>query len=100
MKIRRIVDESLLEEVRRLPCLAHACQDPRVALEAIGEGVTRSHPHHVVSRGAGGDDVASNVMPLCPACHQEVHTIGMRAMREKYPIIDAWMAAVEAERGA
>lgn len=29
--------------------------------------------HHVVPRAAGGTDEASNAIPLCPNCHDEVH---------------------------
>lgn len=28
--------------------------------------------HHVVSRGALGDDVAANLVPLCRDCHRDV----------------------------
>ncbi len=28
--------------------------------------------HHLVSRQDGGDDLADNIVPLCPACHRYV----------------------------
>ena len=31
------------------------------------------HAHHVVSRGAGGDDLESNLVCLCAICHTKAH---------------------------
>ena len=28
--------------------------------------------HHIVARDLGGDDVADNIVPLCPDCHHDV----------------------------
>lgn len=30
------------------------------------------HLHHLVTRQDGGDDVAENIVPLCPVCHDGV----------------------------
>jgi hypothetical protein len=38
---------------------------------------------HVVSRGAGGPDVA-NTVPLCTRHHREQHTIGIRSFETRY----------------
>lgn len=32
------------------------------------------HPHHLQTRGAGGDDDLTNLITLCPAHHDLVHT--------------------------
>jgi hypothetical protein len=33
--------------------------------------------HHLVSRQDGGDDVADNIVPLCPKCHEKVTARGL-----------------------
>lgn len=37
--------------------------------------------HHLVSRAALGDDVAENLVPLCPGCHAAVTTRAPGALR-------------------
>jgi hypothetical protein len=76
VKKKRLVDLDLLETVRSLPCLA--C------------GRTPSEAHHVTTRGAGGDDLAENLMPLCTWHHQEWH-MGIRKMLERYPSVLYWL---------
>lgn len=78
MKSQRIVDEELLETVRGLACMC--CQAP-----------PRSHPHHLRSRGAGGDDVAENVVALCFDHHREIHQRGIDAMATRYPLFRTWL---------
>lgn len=90
----RIVNEKLLRAVARLPCLA--CPQPsREAFQAIVDDLDHapriSDPHHVTTRGAGGGDVAENVMPLCPKHHQEYHRRGGREMADRYPRVLAWL---------
>ena len=36
--------------------------------------------HHLVSRAQGGDDVADNIVPLCPECH------GLVTRRDQYAL--------------
>lgn len=86
----RIIDLKLLEQVRKLPCLACASYKPNDALESIHDGTARSHAHHVRTRGAGGDDVPENLLPLCHEHHMEIHRIGNSGMRKRYKVIDAW----------
>ena len=43
-----------------------------------------SHPHHVVSRGAGGE--ARHQVPLCYLCHNELHTKGRQWMESTYGV--------------
>ena len=33
-------------------------------------------PHHILSRGAGGTDDASNLLSLCAHCHRSYHNDG------------------------
>lgn len=42
--------------------------------------------HHLISRAALGDDVADNIVPLCPDCHAEVtqrHRSALRALQQR-----------------
>ncbi len=63
----RIINEKLLERMRRSP-----------RCEWCGKAGIRLHPHHVVSRGAGGSDFVLNLIALCPVftgnnCHGLFH---------------------------
>lgn len=78
VKKERIVDLELLETVRNLPCMA--CQKS-----------PRSHPHHIKTVKSGGDDVAENVVALCPAHHVEIHSKGIDHMANKYPLFFDWL---------
>lgn len=73
----RVVDEELLETVRNLPCL-HC-------------GVTPVDPHHVTSVKAGGDDVATNILPVCRAAHILWHQKGPGYMIDNFPAIRYWL---------
>ena len=53
----------------------------------------RAEPHHVVSVGAGGDDIG-NVVPLCRPCHREVHDNG-REWFERIRDVDLMALAFE-----
>ena len=37
-------------------------------------GLNQLQVHHVKRRSALGDDTAENLVALCPACHQAIHT--------------------------
>jgi len=58
------------EYIRTLPCAA--CHKPGP-----------SDPHHVKSRGAGGNDEA-NLIPLCRVHHTEIHQIGKKTFADKW----------------
>lgn len=77
-KIKRIIDEELLDVVRSLPCVA--CNKP-----------PPNHAHHLFSKGSGGDDVASNIISLCFSDHREIHDHGLTAMADKYPSVRYWL---------
>jgi hypothetical protein len=80
VKPARIVDEELLAFVRTIPCLA--C------------GVTPSHAHHVTTKGAGGGDTVSNLMPLCWKHHSEWHLSFVKFI-PKYPVVRSWLELAE-----
>ena len=35
---------------------------------------TNNEPHHIITRGAGGPDIAENLIQLCPSCHTKAHS--------------------------
>jgi hypothetical protein len=74
---------SLIELIRTLPCLA--C------------GITPCDAHHVKTRGAGGQDTADNLMPLCREHHTLLHTIGYGRMTKKFPVIRNWLELANRE---
>ncbi len=93
MKPKRIKNTKLLDEVRSIPCLA-CCSialKSGVNVNDLLESAVRSHAHHVISVGAGGDDVAGNLMSLCSRHHREIHQVGRRAMSELYPVVADWL---------
>ena len=47
--------------------------------------------HHIKSRGSGGTDEVHNLMPLCLADHNRVHSIGLRAFAEHRPDVMKWL---------
>ena len=48
--------------------------------------------HHVRSKGAAGDDVDHNLMPLCfQPCHGEVHQMGLVRFALVYPHVKKWL---------
>ena len=49
------------------PC--RACLDPA----SNGRIYGRVQFHHVIPRDWHGDDVADNIVPLCPSCHALIH---------------------------
>lgn len=66
----QIKNPQLLESYRGKLCLV--C----LSLETTG--------HHIKTRGAGGDDCETNLMPLCFQHHREVHDKGMVEFAGKY----------------
>jgi hypothetical protein len=68
-----------LETVRGLPCLC--CRR------------SPCDPHHVTTRGAGGDDVAENLMPLCSEHHRLWHQKGPVYLFTTFPAVRFWLEA-------
>lgn len=86
-KPKRTTDAKLLEVVRRLPCMG--CVTGPV--DPTPSEKPRSHPHHVISRGAGGPDVPENLLPLCAGHHQRVHAIGLTSFAAEKPLVKGWL---------
>lgn len=65
----------------------------RWILDNIEAAPRISDPHHVTTRGAGGDDVETNVMPLCRRHHDEVEAPfkGYSYMIPRYPALRDWL---------
>jgi len=51
------------------------------------------HAHHVRTKAAGGD--YSDLVPLCPTHHMEVHNSGVKTFHDKHPAVNL---TEEAER--
>jgi len=73
----RKVDKELLRHIRTKRCIVCQALDP--------------DPHHVKSKKSGGDDIDSNLMPLCRREHQEIHRIGINRFITKYPAAKYWL---------
>jgi len=78
----RIEDRALLDSVMLQPCAACGRKPP-------------SDPHHLTTRGAGGDDTVENVVPLCRFHHTEYHKSGPGRMIEKYASFKLWLEKME-----
>lgn len=78
-KSKRIIDPKLLERKRKQPCV-------------ICRSCGGSDPHHVKSKGSGGDDLDTNVISLCRKHHTEIHAIGMNRFSEKYVEVSVWLS--------
>ncbi len=73
-KPKRERDETALEIVRELPCAACGKSGPSV-------------PHHPTTGGMGTKCADNLTIPLCAACHREVHDSGKRTFNDKYPAL-------------
>jgi 5-methylcytosine-specific restriction endonuclease McrA len=76
-KSKRIVNKTLIQVISKSACVV--CGKHGVDV------------HHVKSKKSGGDDVYSNLMPLCREHHQEVHKIGLSKFSDKYPRARNWL---------
>lgn len=81
-KRNRVQNRDLLDRVAQQPCAACGC---RPQFNGAND------PHHITSVKSGGDDVESNVMPLCRRHHTEWHQIGPSRMMDKYFGIERWL---------
>jgi hypothetical protein len=58
-------------------------------------------PHHIRTRGAGGDDDAANLLSLCADCHRRIHSLGGRRFAFLYPALRGKLSgAIERPRRA
>lgn len=84
-KPKRVKNKALIKEVMTQRC---AAAGPVMHEACMGEVCA----HHVTGVGAGGQDVRSNLMPLCVKHHvPSIHDLGNRWMCEKYPSVRAWL---------
>ncbi len=96
-KPARVEDPELLHLISRLPCVACAkpgrLEDLDWVLHNLDRAPRISDPHHLTSKGAGGDDKADNVMPLCRDHHNEVEAPnrGLTWMLTRYPAMRDWL---------
>ena len=60
-KFARVINQETIEACKRPNC------------EICGR-MTNNEPHHIISRGAGGPDIAENLIQLCPICHTKAHS--------------------------
>lgn len=74
-KPKRTINKELLLEYRSKPC--HISDG-----DCFGDVCA----HHLKSRGAGGGDVLSNLLPLCVYHHNLIHKIGTYTFCLKYDI--------------
>ena len=44
-------------------------------------------PHHIRTRGAGGDDDPRNLLALCTTHHTEIHQVGSAEFCGRYPVV-------------
>lgn len=65
---KRIQDSSAIETVRTKHC---EYSDPETGERC--KNPVFGGPHHIKSRGAGGDDIRENLISLCAECHQKAH---------------------------
>lgn len=73
-KKKRVKNRKLMDSFHEMKCLA--C------------GFPGSDPAHVKTRGSGGDDIESNIIPLCRICHSYQHRIGWFRFFIKYPHVE------------
>ena len=69
--MKRIVNKLLLNSYHDEPCTVCKKEYGTVA-------------HHIKTKGSGGHDVESNLMPLCVSHHDEVHKKGLNYFADKY----------------
>lgn len=97
-KQSRVIDKEFLAVVSRLPCICCASLLDEFRCE-VGDfsldWPVISDPDHVTTRGAGGGDTPTNVMPLCRKHHTERHMIGIGSMISKYPAYKTWLQLAE-----
>jgi len=71
---KRIINKYLLGMIANLQCCA--CDNQ----------TTKTDPHHLTHRGAGGGDVEDNLVPLCRKCHSELHQVGLGKFIDNHPV--------------
>ena len=70
--------KSSLDLIRNLACLVCRNSAP-------------NDPHHIKTKGSGGSDSLTNLMPLCRLHHSEIHTMGLTSFAKKYINVKVWL---------
>jgi hypothetical protein len=65
------------EKIQSLPCMVCG----RYEVDA----------HHIPSRGAGGQDKLTDMVPLCRVHHQQIHKVGIMTMARRHEEIMSWL---------
>lgn len=79
LKTKRVENRHLLDTYHKMRC---------IVCSRYG-----SDPAHIKSKGAGGDDTAENILPLCRIHHSEQHSKGHIHMIKKYYSYDLALRA-------
>lgn len=45
------------------------------------------HVHHKTPQALGGTDAPSNLIELCPGCHDTLHNVAYKLMNQKYSVV-------------
>ena len=77
----RICDIEVINKIKKCPC----------AICGYGKGCDA---HHIKTRGAFGDDVEHNLLPLCRSCHIRVHAKGLLGFIEKHPSLRLYLRLI------
>lgn len=94
-KPQRIVNRKLLDSYQGQPC---AVLGPK---SDVGGRESAYHwgkidPHHIKTRGSGGDDVDENLANLCRWHHRCIHNDGIKTFIEKWHIDPSILKKLEA----
>jgi hypothetical protein len=82
-KQKRIVDKELIEQILDEQGCCLIGFDGRFG-KCFGNDRL---PHHIKSRGSGGDDVRGNIIRVCLHHHQEIHN-GLISKKLQYEILE------------
>ena len=69
--MKRLKSEENLQLIREMSCCVCGAEN-------------MSDAHHIKTRGSGGGDELSNLMPLDRMCHIKAHTIGVKTFYKRY----------------
>ena len=88
-KKKRIVNPELLAKVRSLGCCV--CIDEKKPL------IYPVESHHIQTRARMGDDVETNLLPVCTRCHRLLHSMGLTTFAKKHPVVTALLTHMDWE---
>lgn len=77
MKKKRIINQDLIDYIKNFECII--CRKSPVDAD------------HLITRGAGGDDIATNLWGICRHHHVERHAKGLGHMVRNYRACRIWL---------